>query len=90
MATAFLAETAVEGMYFFPGLPNATEIGQEMDQLFAAFKTCTYKNRDKLYRARVSGDGADAIFFRRCWVHYLWWQGQTIKWHRDGIGASIH
>jgi hypothetical protein len=61
MATEFLAETAVEGMYFFPGLPNATEIGQEMDQLFAAFKTCAYKNRDKLYRARVSGDGADAI-----------------------------
>jgi hypothetical protein len=61
MATEFLAETAVEGMYFFPGLPNATEIGQEMDQLFAAFKTCAYKNRDKLYRARVSGDGADDI-----------------------------
>jgi hypothetical protein len=61
MATELLAETAVEGMYFFPGLPNATEIGLEMDQLFAAFKTCAYKNRDKLYRARVSGDGADAI-----------------------------
>jgi hypothetical protein len=56
MATEFLAETADEGMYFFPGLPNATEIGEEMDQLFAAFKTCTYKNRDKLYGARVSGD----------------------------------
>jgi hypothetical protein len=28
MATDFLAETAVEGMYFFLGLPNATEIGQ--------------------------------------------------------------
>jgi hypothetical protein len=31
MATKFLAETALEGMYFFPGLPNDTEIGQDMD-----------------------------------------------------------
>jgi hypothetical protein len=60
MATEFLAESAVDGMFFFPGLPNATEIGQEMDQLFAAFKSCAYKNRDKLYRARVNIDGADA------------------------------
>ena len=31
MAPEFLTETAVEGMYFFLGLPNAMEIGQEMD-----------------------------------------------------------
>jgi hypothetical protein len=32
-----------------------------MDQLLAAFETCAYRNRDKLYRAPLSGDGADAI-----------------------------
>jgi hypothetical protein len=41
MSTDFFAETAVaDGTYFFPGLPNVTESGQEMDQLFAAFTTC--------------------------------------------------
>jgi hypothetical protein len=61
MGTEFLAESAALGMYFFPGLPNATEIGQEMDQLFAAFKTCAYDNRNKLNRARVAAEGANAI-----------------------------
>ena len=37
-ATDFLARSRVEGLSFFPGLPNATENGQEMDQLFSAFK----------------------------------------------------
>ena len=60
LASEFLHESRALGMYFFPGLPNATEIGQEMDQLFAAFKTCAYGNCNNLYRARVAAEGADA------------------------------
>ena len=38
------------GFYFFPGLPNGTEFGQEMDQLFAFLKNCTryYSNSVKV------------------------------------------
>ena len=40
------------GVYFYPGLPNGTELGQEMDQLYSLAKTLMEKNCDKLWRAR--------------------------------------
>ena len=36
----------------FPGVPNGTEVGQEMDQLYSYLKTIIYRNRDNLYKAR--------------------------------------
>ena len=38
------------GFYFFPGLLNGTELGQEMDQLFALLKSIMEENRDTLYK----------------------------------------
>ena len=57
----FLSRTFVEGMGVFPGLPNGTGCGQEMDQLFCAFKTCCYRNRTKLYNARHALDESATI-----------------------------
>ena len=34
----FLAGLMFNGFHFFPGLSNGTEVGQEMDQLFASFQ----------------------------------------------------
>ena len=44
----------------FPGVPNGTEVGQEMDQLYSYCKTLNYKNRDLILRERrrVEGDSA--------------------------------
>jgi hypothetical protein len=36
------------GFIVFPGLPNGTELGQEMDQLYGYGKHLDYKNRDCL------------------------------------------
>ena len=44
----FLAQARVEGFDIFPGLPNGTEMGQEMDQLFGPFKQILYDNRDRI------------------------------------------
>ena len=44
----FLAQARVEGFDIFPGLPNGTEMGQEMDQLFGPFKQILYGNRDRI------------------------------------------
>ena len=40
------------GFYFFPGVPNGTELGQEMDQLFHLLKTKFEENRQKLWKMR--------------------------------------
>jgi hypothetical protein len=40
------------GFYMFPGVPNGTEVGQEMDQLYSYAKSLCYRNREKLVRAR--------------------------------------
>jgi hypothetical protein len=56
----FLSRSKVDGFYYFPGLPNGTGAGQEMDQLFAAFKICAYRNRDRLFIARFAIDGTSA------------------------------
>ena len=46
----FLAIARSHGFYFLPGLPNGTELGQEMDQAFAEFKAILEENRDLLYK----------------------------------------
>ena len=38
-------------------MPNSTEVMQEMDQVFGAFKSSIYKNRTDLYEDRMSGGG---------------------------------
>jgi hypothetical protein len=48
------------GFYFYPGLPNGTELGQEMDQLFSKLKGLLYNNRDKLWRGRLGEEGEKA------------------------------
>ena len=44
------------GFYFFPGLPNGTELRQEMDQLFAFLQSIIEENRKELYK----------ILFQQC------------------------
>ena len=41
------------GFYFYPGLPNGTELGQEMDQLFSYCKSVMEENRHTLWQGRV-------------------------------------
>ena len=48
------------GAYFYPGLPNGTEVGQEMDQMFSSFKKHMYANRDKVSAKRQLQEGGDA------------------------------
>ena len=47
----FLSRTRIEGAYFFPGMPNATEVLQEMDRMFSAWKAGVYRNRQALWEA---------------------------------------
>ena len=58
--TSVLARMCTDGFNYFPGLPNGTGAGQECDQLFLAFKTCVYRNRQRLYEARFEVDGHNA------------------------------
>ena len=46
----FVSGVFLNGFRFFPGLPNGTEAGQEMDQLFTAFQQVLYSNQDKLFK----------------------------------------
>lgn len=54
------ARLRVLGFIVFPGVPNGTEVGQEMDQMYAYAKTLCYKNRDELLRKRLQTDGDGA------------------------------
>ena len=56
----FLSRTHIVGASFFPGMPNSTEIMQEMDQVFGQFKTAIYNNRTSLYEARMNARGLSA------------------------------
>ena len=47
------------GIYMFPGVPNGTEVGQEMDQMYSYAKGLCYRNREKLIRARHNGNPND-------------------------------
>lgn len=53
----FLAQSRTDGFHHFPGLPNGTEIGAEMDQLFGYHKSLIYANTDKLWSKRCEVDG---------------------------------
>ena len=44
------------GFHMFPGVPNGTEVGQEMDQLHAYCKSLSYKNREELIKARTAAN----------------------------------
>ena len=50
MNKEFLAIARSHGFYFLSGLPNETELGQEMDQVFAEFKAILEENRAILYK----------------------------------------
>jgi hypothetical protein len=52
-----LSQARERGVYFFPGLPNGTEIGQECDQLFSFLKLKLYTNRDRLWKERCKLEG---------------------------------
>lgn len=52
-----MAQARERGFYFFPGLPNGTEIGQECDQLFSFLKLKLYTNRDRLWKERCKLEG---------------------------------
>ena len=47
------------GFCVFPGVPNGTEVGQEMDQLYAYLKTLCYRNRETLIKARTEANRDD-------------------------------
>lgn len=55
----FLTVARARGFYFLPGLPNGTELGQEMDQLFAHFKSIMEANRELLYRTLFQLGGSN-------------------------------
>jgi hypothetical protein len=54
----FRIRSQIEGVKFFPGLPNGTEVGQECDQRLGAFKASCYQTPKKLLNARIK-HGAD-------------------------------
>jgi hypothetical protein len=56
----FNAQARLDGFYHIPGTPNGTEVGQEMDQLFAYFKSLIYKNMDRIEKGRWKVEGASA------------------------------
>ena len=49
-----LAGMMINGFHLFPGLPNGTEAGQEMDQIYSTLKMGFYRNRDALFAKRVA------------------------------------
>ena len=56
----FLLLARALGIYFFPGLPNGTEITQEMDALYHLVKSIGERNRQKIYDARFKVMGESA------------------------------
>lgn len=55
-----LAEARVEGFVTIPGLPNGTEVGAEMDQMFGYNKTLVYGNMDTLISRKWQVEGPSA------------------------------
>jgi hypothetical protein len=55
-----LMECRVDGFHCFQGLPNGTEIGAEMDQLFGYNKTLVYGNMDTLIARKWELEGPNA------------------------------
>jgi hypothetical protein len=48
-----LAQLRVLGVYLFPSVPNSSSVTQEMDQLYALFKSIVRKNLAILFDARL-------------------------------------
>ena len=44
----------VNGIYIYPGVPNTSEVTQEMDQLFAYFKSLMERNRRRIVQEKGS------------------------------------
>jgi hypothetical protein len=59
-SASFTCWSKVEGLCYFPDLPQGTEVGQEMDQLFSAFQNGCNINRRKIYHERCRVQGAKA------------------------------
>jgi hypothetical protein len=61
----FLGRARVEGVEVVPGLPNGTEMGQEMDQLFGPFKQGVYRSRDKLiaFKGKITKEDVGYLIF---------------------------
>ena len=86
----FLAQTSELGLKIFPGLPNGTEVCQELDQNFSAMKTKIYSNRDMLYhaRCRILGIANAKVSFED--AGYLLFGGNVrITNHHTGETESI-
>jgi hypothetical protein len=66
----FLSRAHVEGLSSFPGLPNGTEVGKEMDQIFSAFKPGYNDPRQQQQQNELSAlstmaiSGRGSSFFR--------------------------
>jgi hypothetical protein len=59
-SSVFRCVSRAHGICFFPGLPNGTELGQEMDQVFALLKTYMERSRHLMFQRRSKVDGEKA------------------------------
>ncbi|CAB9528949.1 unknown protein [Seminavis robusta] len=48
------------GFHLYPGMPNGTSTGQELDQMFGYLKKLIYENRSRLWAARFRLEGEAA------------------------------
>jgi hypothetical protein len=60
-----IGRARVEGIEVVPGLPNGTEMGQEMDQLFGPFKQGVYRSREKLivFKGKLTKEDVGYLIF---------------------------
>ena len=73
----WLAEARDAGFLVYPGMPNGTEIGQEMDQLFGPLKKVAYGNRDELSKAIVRTEGPHATI-SLTYIGYILFGGRVL------------
>jgi hypothetical protein len=60
LSVSFTCQSKVEGLCYYPGVPQGTKVGQEMDQLFAAFQNGLEINQKKIYYECCLVQGAKA------------------------------
>ena len=80
-----LAGMMVNSMHLFTGTPNCTEANQEIDQLFGAFKSVVYSNRDKLFSMLVKIDGGKARLTVNDMGYIIFGGKREFKENRFGI-----
>ena len=80
-----LAGMMVNSMHLFTGTPNGTEANQEIDQLFGAFKSVVYSNRDKLFSMLVKIDGGKARLTVNDMGYIIFGGKREFKENRFGI-----